>query len=581
MLPAQGAPHAAGAEPLLRPTPLVLKDGRIANVSIHVLPFASGKAELAAEPAEYLAKLTRAVGTDCFLTAQVIGHIASNEIAGDDTLNAHRLARSRADAVQASLIGGGLPAKAIASVWDWQFMVREPRATLWVFELTAGEDCEGRQLHGDLVAEAPSAEQDKAAPERVTKPALAPAEPPAASAAKPAGAPAKPAVTAAEPAVTAAKPAVTGAKPAATARGDAASQVAQPSQAPATQPPVVAHVEAVPPAAESRAARSQPEPGQTRQAAAKLAGAVPAAEPQTAAPARPAEQTATAEPQTRVPGQAAERPATGEAQTFAPAQLAEQAAGAEARIAAAAPSAKQPAAAEPKSAAPDQVAEQPATAKAQTAAPAPAAEQPATAEPKSAAPDQVAEQPATAKAQTAAPAPAAEQPATAEPKSTAPTQVAEQPATAEPQTVARAEPAEQAAIAAAPAATPQSPAKPSTDDGKVESGSQGGLIITFATNSSYFPSGAAARLRELLAGANSDKKYEVTLQVAVSGTTQVVGAKSADEAARYNKWLADRRVERVQAWLAKNAGAQALSIKPEYVANDDSRRLTVRVVPTG
>src|SRR4029450_12549942 len=64
MLPAQGSPRAAGAEPLLRPTPLVLKDGRIANVSIHVLPFASGQAQLAAEPADYLAKLTRAVGTD-------------------------------------------------------------------------------------------------------------------------------------------------------------------------------------------------------------------------------------------------------------------------------------------------------------------------------------------------------------------------------------------------------------------------------------------------------------------------------------------------------------------------------------
>jgi hypothetical protein len=570
MLPAPGASHAAGAEPLLRPTPLVLKDGRIANVSIHVLPFASGKAELAAEPAEYLAKLTRAVGTDCFLTAQVIGHIASNEIAGDDTLNAHRLARSRADAVQASLIGGGLPAKAIASVWDWQFMVREPRATLWVFELTAGEDCEGRQLHGDLVAEAPSAEQGKAAPERVTRPAAAPAEPPAASAAQPAGSPAKPAVTAAEPAVTAAKPA-------ATAGGGAASQVARPSQAPAAQPPVVAHVEAGPPAAESGAARSQPEPGTTRKGAAKLAGAAPAAEPQMAATAQPAEQTATAEPPTRVPGQAAERPATGQPSTSAPAQPAEQAAGAEAQIAATAPSTKQPTAAEPKSAAPAQVAavepkstapaqlaEQPATAKAQTAAPASAAEQRATAEPKSAAPAQVAEQPATA-----------------EPKSTAPTQVAEQPVTAEPQTVARAEPAEQAGIAAAPAATPQSPAKPSTDDGKVESGPQGGLVITFATNSSYFPSGAAARLRELLAGVNGDKKYQVTLQVAVSGTTQVVGAKSADEAARYNKWLADRRVERVQAWLAKNAGVQALSIQPEYVANDDSRRLTVRVAPTG
>ena len=146
LLPAQGSPRAAGAEPLLRPTPLVLKDGRIANVSIYVLPFASGQAELAAAPAEYLAKLTRAVGTDCFLTAQVIGHIGFRPRSpGMTPSNAHRLACSRADAVQASLIGGGLPAKAIASVWDWQFMVREPRATLWVFELTAGEDCEGRQ----------------------------------------------------------------------------------------------------------------------------------------------------------------------------------------------------------------------------------------------------------------------------------------------------------------------------------------------------------------------------------------------------------------------------------------------------
>ena len=54
LLPAQGSRHAAAAEPLLRPTPLVLKDGRIANVSIHVLPFAAGQAELAAEPAAHV-----------------------------------------------------------------------------------------------------------------------------------------------------------------------------------------------------------------------------------------------------------------------------------------------------------------------------------------------------------------------------------------------------------------------------------------------------------------------------------------------------------------------------------------------
>jgi hypothetical protein len=159
--------QARQAEPLLQPTPLVLKDGRIASVSIHTVPFAPGRADLSGEAAARVAELTRAVGTDCFLTAQVIGHIDSSEVSQDDSLNAHRLARSRADAVQASLIGGGLPAKSIASVWDWQFMVRAPRATLWIFQLSVGEDCEGRPLDGAVVAQAtPSSARSAGQPQR-------------------------------------------------------------------------------------------------------------------------------------------------------------------------------------------------------------------------------------------------------------------------------------------------------------------------------------------------------------------------------------------------------------------------------
>src|SRR5918996_3396922 len=148
-LPGAAARAAVGPEALLPPTPLVLKDGRIADVSIHVLPFDNGAGELAGNVAAGLADLTATVATDCFLTAQVIGHVSSREVADNETLAAHRLARARADAVQASLIGGGLPAKAIASVWDWQFLVREPRATLWVFRLVQGEDCEGLPLDGN------------------------------------------------------------------------------------------------------------------------------------------------------------------------------------------------------------------------------------------------------------------------------------------------------------------------------------------------------------------------------------------------------------------------------------------------
>ncbi|MDX1540358.1 MAG: hypothetical protein R3349_03035, partial [Geminicoccaceae bacterium] len=142
---------------LLSPTPLILKDGRIASVSVHVLPFSAGQAAIGSAASRSLVDLTRRMATDCFLTAQVIGHVGSEEVKSSDTLGAHRLARSRADAVQASLIDTGLPAKSIASVWDWQFMVLEPRATLWVFELTRGEDCEGKPLEG-VVASVAAAE---------------------------------------------------------------------------------------------------------------------------------------------------------------------------------------------------------------------------------------------------------------------------------------------------------------------------------------------------------------------------------------------------------------------------------------
>jgi hypothetical protein len=158
---APGQAAEAGDDTLLQPTPLVLKDGRSANVSVHVLSFPPGQSVLGAANAQRLDSLSAELATDCFLTAQVIGHVGSAEV-GNDTLGAHRLARARADAVQASLIADGLPAKAIASVWDWQFMVREPRATIWVFRLTPGEDCEGRPVDAAapaLVARAEPAPQ--------------------------------------------------------------------------------------------------------------------------------------------------------------------------------------------------------------------------------------------------------------------------------------------------------------------------------------------------------------------------------------------------------------------------------------
>src|SRR5688500_3402174 len=68
------AARSAG-EALLAPTPLILKDGRIANVSVHVVGFPKGQSALSAAGTQDLSLLTEEAATDCFLTAQVIGHV--------------------------------------------------------------------------------------------------------------------------------------------------------------------------------------------------------------------------------------------------------------------------------------------------------------------------------------------------------------------------------------------------------------------------------------------------------------------------------------------------------------------------
>jgi outer membrane protein OmpA-like peptidoglycan-associated protein len=151
-----GAGAAAPAQALdqaLAATPLVLKDGRIAQVSIFAIPFPDDAAAPDSKTRKALQAFIRTIATDCFLTAQVIGHVDKKETSGRETADIHRLARARADTVQQSLIESGLPATSIASVWDWRFMVQEARATLWIFRLTTGEDCE------DAVIDASSRDQ--------------------------------------------------------------------------------------------------------------------------------------------------------------------------------------------------------------------------------------------------------------------------------------------------------------------------------------------------------------------------------------------------------------------------------------
>ncbi len=344
---------AAPLDKMLNATPLVLKDGRIAEVSVHTIPFPGDAAAPASQIKTNLDAFTQSIATDCFLTAQVIGHVDKSEINGRETADIHRLARARADTIQASLVENGLPASYIASVWDWRFMVQESRVTLWVFRLTSGDDCEdapvGTQAT-EQVAEAPT-----------------------------------PLETSADDA-----PVVSSLQKTATSVENRVIPAAKPA---ATNP-------------ESAASRPQASP---------------------VTPATPA-------------ANAVERVRTAALNT----------------------------------------------------------------------------------GQTA-----------------------------------------------------------SKSGGPIKLGKGNGLAIVFDTNSSFFPAGAGDQLRAFLKTLDKGKSYVLRIQTSVDGNASVAGASSADEAQRYNTWLAERRSKRVEAWLEKNGSDFDFTLEPALIENDASRRVVINPQPSG
>jgi len=343
-------------------TPLVLKDGRIARVSIHTIPFPEDAETLASATANELEIFTQTMATDCFLTAQVIGHVDKTETSGRGTADIHRLARARADVIRSSLVANGLPASSIASVWDWQFMVQEARATLWMFRLTAGDDCQDDPL-------------DSVSPDQVA----------------------------------------------------------------AVDVPAAEEKEQ----SKAQSSEVEPQPVEQRVVAAAKTTSPTVTEPIPASVSKP------------------KAKATGD------------------------PTVKQAIAAAPKARAPVQL--------------------------------------------------------------TAVT----------------------------------SPANGLDKKGKVALSDSGALEITFATNSSYLPQGSRAQLRAFLDRIDQGKSYVVRVQTSIDTASSVVGTSSKAEAARYNQWLADRRFERVKAWLLKNSEGSTLQIESTEVNNDNSRRVVVELNPLG
>lgn len=100
------------------------------------------------------------------------------------------------------------------------------------------------------------------------------------------------------------------------------------------------------------------------------------------------------------------------------------------------------------------------------------------------------------------------------------------------------------------------------------------LEIVYDLNSSFLPAAAAQDLERLLAGLRPDRRYAIELAAAVN-EEGVRGAKAAD-ARRYNRWLAERRLERLTGWL-KREPVLSSTVRGRLVEGDATRRVMVDV----
>jgi hypothetical protein len=112
--------------------------------------------------------------------------------------------------------------------------------------------------------------------------------------------------------------------------------------------------------------------------------------------------------------------------------------------------------------------------------------------------------------------------------------------------------------------------EPDTDDA---------LVIPFEVNSSYFGRPKAQPPHELVQAMETDGRYRVELIATVAAGT-VRGAETPEEKLRYNRWMAERRIERIEEWLTRNAPSE-LEIGHDLLEDDPTRRVLVWVRPLG
>jgi hypothetical protein len=101
--------------------------------------------------------------------------------------------------------------------------------------------------------------------------------------------------------------------------------------------------------------------------------------------------------------------------------------------------------------------------------------------------------------------------------------------------------------------------------------------VVFEPRSSFFPPGTETALKRLLARLPKAPGYVFALEAAIGDG--VAGPKEEGEGARYQRWIAERRLARLTDWLEQNAEFREVAIERSFLAHDPSGRVTVRVHP--
>jgi hypothetical protein len=101
-------------------------------------------------------------------------------------------------------------------------------------------------------------------------------------------------------------------------------------------------------------------------------------------------------------------------------------------------------------------------------------------------------------------------------------------------------------------------------------------VIAFTPNSSFFPRGAEAELRRLLAALPQGPGYAFEL---LAGVDESGSEAPAEEALRFARWLAQQRLERIGAWLEQHAEIRTIDVRKALAESHPPHAVEVRARP--